>query len=145
MKNKAFTLLELVVVIIILGVLATLGFTQYGRMVERGREAEVRMIFGDMRKLAYAYYLANGSITGIGSSDVNIGTNPDQIPQTCTGTHYFRYVKSTTSDPNRFWMEACRCTSGGKSPQGASQYEIELISNFVTGEDIWNRREPCAY
>ena len=31
--KRGFTLLELVVVILIVGVLATLGFTQYGRMV----------------------------------------------------------------------------------------------------------------
>ncbi len=80
MKNKAFTLLELIVVIVILGVLATLGFTQYGRMVEKSRQAEAKMILGDIRKLTYAYYLANGSLTGITDVNVNIGTASDQIP-----------------------------------------------------------------
>ena len=72
-KNKGFTLLELVVVILIVGVLATLGFTQYGRMVERARGAEARQNIGYMRKLAAAYRLQNGSVTNIGYSDVNVG------------------------------------------------------------------------
>ncbi len=95
MVKKAFTLLELVVVIIILGVLATLGFTQYGRMVERARGAEARMILGDMRKLAFAYRLANGTLTGITNADLNVGTDVDQIPGTgygnCRSSHYFIY------------------------------------------------------
>jgi prepilin-type N-terminal cleavage/methylation domain-containing protein len=42
MTKKGFTLLELIVVIVIIGVLATLGLTQYASMVERGRSAEAK-------------------------------------------------------------------------------------------------------
>jgi len=45
MTRKGFTLLELIVVIIILGILASLGFSQYIKMVEKGRSAEARNDF----------------------------------------------------------------------------------------------------
>ncbi|MDD4894863.1 MAG: prepilin-type N-terminal cleavage/methylation domain-containing protein, partial [Candidatus Omnitrophica bacterium] len=35
MNHKAFTLLELIVVIIIVGILAVLGLTQYTRVIEK--------------------------------------------------------------------------------------------------------------
>jgi prepilin-type N-terminal cleavage/methylation domain-containing protein len=143
MMKKGFTLLELIVVIIILGVLATLGFTQYASMVEKMRGAEARMILGDMRKLALAYRLANGTVTGIANSNLNIGTDADQIPgpasDNCRSTHYFRYTLNSgcCTDPV-VYLDAVRCTSGGKSPQGlaAGQY-LTLQSNLVTGVDTW--------
>jgi len=137
MKKEAFTLLELVVVIIILGVLAT----QYARMVEKGRYAEARQILGDLRKLAIAYRLANGTITGITNADVNIGTAADQVPSSCRSSHYFwYYVSGATADP-LFVALAGRCTSGGKPPQGptVTGYEdrLYLWSNLTTGADTW--------
>jgi len=140
MMKKAFTLLELVVVIIILGILATLGFTQYGRMVERGRGAEARAILGDLRNLAFAYRLANGTITGIANADVNIGTATDQIPSACTPTHYFRYeISGYTADP-MFIATAYRCVAGGKTPQGSGgAYDnyIQLRTYLDSGRDDW--------
>ncbi len=89
--EKAFTLLELIVVLVILGVLATLGFTQYGRMVEKSRGAEAKAILGDIRKLAVAFWLQNGTISGFAAANANIGTAEDQIPSACVSTHYFSY------------------------------------------------------
>jgi len=133
--KKAFTLLELVVVIIILGVLATLGFTQYGRMVERARGAEARAILGDIRKFAAAYKLENGTITGMLPASVNIGTAADQIPSACTGTHYFSYgvVAGAT-----LATTATRCISGGKTPQGILAGTLILTSDLTTGVDTWS-------
>jgi prepilin-type N-terminal cleavage/methylation domain-containing protein len=137
--NKAFTLLELVVVILIIGVLATLAFTQYGRMVEKTRGAEARQILGDMRKLAYAYRLANGTLTGIAYSDVNIGPGSDQIPYPCRSSHYFSYYVSVyVSDPV-FRGVAWRCTANGKAPQwgGDPNACIYLESNLTTGSEVF--------
>jgi len=114
--NKAFTLLELVVVIIILGVLATLGLTQYGRMVERTRQAEAKTILGDIRKLAIAYRLENGTIAGFSYTNANIGTASDQLPLqgNCRSTHWFSYNTDYDYSEQKFWACAYRCTSGGK-------------------------------
>jgi len=135
--NKAFTLLELIVVIIIIGVLATLGVTQYGRMVEKARGAEAKAILGDIRYLAYAYRLANGTVLGFAAVNANIGTGVDQIPSACAGTHYFSYGVSP-SDPS-VTITATRCTAGGKTPQGlAPAGTLVLTSNVTTGVDTWS-------
>jgi prepilin-type N-terminal cleavage/methylation domain-containing protein len=141
MMKKGFTLLELVVVIIILGVLATLGFTQYGRMVEKARGAEARMILGDMRTLTAAYFLANGSLTGISASDCNVGTAADQIPLSgnCRSSHYFSYNVEYYS-PTRVILSAVRCSSGGKTPQGPPNCALCIDFRTDTG-DFWY---PCG-
>ncbi len=158
MMNKGFTLLELVVVIVILGVLATLGFTQYGRMVERARGVEARVILGDIRKLAAAYRLENGTVARFAAANANIGTAADQIPSACASTHYFSY-DITPEDPSVI-ITASRCSSGGKAPQrlagvtsegglllGAAYAQtvplppsryLRLISNLATGYDAWS-------
>jgi len=46
MKVKGFTLIELMIVIIIIGVLATIGIVQYQAAVEKSRGAEVQINTG---------------------------------------------------------------------------------------------------
>jgi len=64
---KAFTLLELIVVIIIIAVLGSIGYTQYNAAVERSRTVEAVQILGAIRTAQEAYYLEYG----IYSIDVN--------------------------------------------------------------------------
>lgn len=122
--KKGFTLLELIIVIVILGILATLGFSQYTKMVERGRAAEARMILGQMRTAAIAYHQEftawPGSIT-----DLAVSVTDD----TCDSQHHFKYTSAGTTGT------ATRCTSGGKSV-GPGNYSITLgydTGSLVTG------------
>jgi len=113
---RGFTLLELVVVVIILGILATLGFTQYTKMVEKGRTAEAKLVLGQIRSAQQAYNMQYGGFTTV------IGNLPVQPPTACgaSGNHYFSYNVSATTATAR------RCTANGKLPVASSQYRVTL-------------------
>lgn len=139
--RRGFTLLEIIIVIIIIGVLATLGFTQYGRMVERSRGAEARAIAGDIRKFAAAYRIEYGSLIAGPGFDVtraNIGTAADQIPSACRASHYFSYALNPAPTADTVSVTATRCAAGGKVPNwsgaGAAP-TYTLVANLNTGVD----------
>ncbi len=130
--RKGFTLLELIVVIIILGILATLGLTQYQRMIEKARGAEAKAILGDIRKFAAAYRLEYGDVTDDGA---NIGAADQNFPSACRASHYFKYSQ-VWADP-LLTITASRCAVGtGKTP-GFATYDITLASDLATGIDNW--------
>ncbi|MDD5155485.1 MAG: prepilin-type N-terminal cleavage/methylation domain-containing protein [Candidatus Omnitrophica bacterium] len=123
--KKGFTLLELIVVIVILGILATLGFTQYNKQVESTRLAEAKIAIGSMRQLATEYYWKNGSLTGIQNGDVG-------ADNTCTSSSYFHYYLGSVYATGLYLMSA-RCTSGGKSPNVTREYIYRAFFKPDTG------------
>jgi len=137
-KKHGFTLLELIIVIIIVGILATLGLNQYTNIVESGRGAEAKASIGVVRKLHQQYYLANGTRTGETASDVGIGSALDQFPTSCGSSFYFRYgyFQSSMGDPV-IGVYAYRCTSGGKSPQSSIAYTWGYRYNPATNYEDW--------
>ncbi len=133
--KKAFTLLELIIVIIIVGILAVLGLTQYTKQLESARAGEAKNNLGAMRKLAYEYYLKNGTLATFTNSDAGIGT--DGLPNSCSASYYFRYYTGPAGT-TYVELKAVRCTSGGKSPQGTS-YTLDALyrSSGVTDYYCW--------
>ena len=132
--HKGFTLLELIVVIVILGILATLGYTQYDKQVESTRLAEAKVTIGSMRQLATEYYWKNGSLNGIQNSDVG-------MDNACTSTSFFRYLINAYSSTSCY-LQAYRCISGGKTPNAAKSYNFYMIFTPATGGDgVWR----CHY
>jgi type IV pilus assembly protein PilE len=138
--RKGFTLLELIIVIVILGILATLGLAQYMRMAERARGAEARTILGLVRTQAAGHYMQYATLSPAGNvfnNDVaGIGTSPDLIPSACTGTHYFNYAV-TAAAASTLTATAVRCTAGGKIPQAGKAGTLILTTNLATGADTW--------
>lgn len=137
--KKGFTLLELVVVIIIIGILATLGIQQYAKMVERARGAEARTILGQIRGGAAAVRLETGTLVGSTLVQVGIGPAVDRIPSVCRTTHYFsyNYVPTGLANPEEFTATATRCTAGGKTPDAPGVTNLTLITDFAAGTDVW--------
>ncbi len=122
-NKKAFTLLELIVVIIIVGILATLGLTTYTNQIEYARTAEAKANIATMRKLAYEYYLKNGSLTSLGFSDVS--DRADRGDGACYTTGYYAWgIGYQTSEYANLAMR--RCASNGKSPNTNRQYDVYL-------------------
>lgn len=128
-KGSGFTLLELVIVIIVISILATLGLTQYTKMIEKGRGTEARVVLGYIRTAQEIYRLENNSYTG------TINQLVVSVPTTCQPTHYFSY--DTALNGVGFTATATRCTSGGKNPQGQAGWSLVLsVANF-TAEPAW--------
>lgn len=125
--KRGFTLIELLIVIIIIGILATLGFTQYTKVVEKGRAAEARTTLGQIRGAQEAYRLEYGSYT---TDNTKLSVGDTNFPWgTCKTTHYFNYDVSTAGS-----AKATRCGTGqGKTPGSATSYEITL--DYATG--VW--------
>ena len=59
--NKGFTLVELIIVVIIIGILASVGIPQYNKTMERSRISEASSILGALRGAQLRYKLENGS------------------------------------------------------------------------------------
>lgn len=145
--SKGFTLLELVVVIIILGILATLGLTQYFAMVERSRGSEAKAVLGDMRTLAAAARMEYGDLNAGALTDerMNLGAGGgDTIPNACAPTHYFFYAYAATG-ANTVTLTATRCGTGdgGKTPDSSTVGGQTLVLNVdFLGQDTWGGTGP---
>ncbi len=136
--RKGFTLLELIVVMIIIGILATLGFSQYSTMIEKSRGAEARGVIGTIRTAVIGLNLEARATDNTNSG---IGTAVGLIPNTCasseSGKYFFSY--SITTSVNPIVITAGRCSGGGKSPAApaGSANTLTLTTNLTTGAESW--------
>ena len=62
-KRFGFTLLELLIVVIVIGILATVALPQFGKFIDRSREAEALSIIETGLTGQFAYFQENGSFT----------------------------------------------------------------------------------
>ena len=122
--NKGFTLLEIIVVLIILGIIATLAFTQYQGIIEKSRISEAKTTLGALRTMITAYYEEHDG--NYPSADEMV--TQLALPGSCTDTHYFSYSHDASGTGT-----ATRCTSGGKGPQGPSDYTVTLGPDGTPG------------
>ena len=73
--KKGFTLLELIVVVIIIGILASLGLPQFFKTVEKGRAAEGTSLLGMLRSAQLRYYAEKATFTAaVANLDVDYTT-----------------------------------------------------------------------
>ena len=85
-NRQGFTLLELIMVIVIIAILASLAAPTYFKTVERSRISEARKILGMIRSAQLRYYAEHATFTGsLNDLDIEVPTNGKFFNFTVTG------------------------------------------------------------
>ena len=86
--KKGFTLLELIIVIVIIGVLATAALGKYIQAVEKARAAEGKHILGIFREAQLRYFAENNPNYGASCAvlDVTVTASNNFAAATCSNS-----------------------------------------------------------
>ena len=140
--KRGFTLLELMIVIIIIGVLATVGIVQYQTAIEKSRSAEAKAVAGQLRSICAALYMGNpaSGSAQCSAASLGLGTAAGTIQSTAAcaqGSHWFWYAVDTATATS-LTVTATRCLAGGKTPVATGVAgTVVLTSNYNSGADTW--------
>ena len=131
-KQPGFTLLELIMAVVIVGILASIAVPRYMRVVERGRSVEARNILGMIRDAEAAYFLEfdvyTNNLLGIGVA----------VPAACNTSYYYRYSVVLGGGSTSFIARANRCTAAGRTPNGPFAYTYALTNAGVLSCSVAN-------
>lgn len=90
--KKGFTLIEVLIVVIILGILATISVPQFTKMVARSRTAEAYSTLGAIKTAQEIYRLENATYTAT-LTDLDV-----TFPDGATGSTNFDYTAVADAD-----------------------------------------------
>ena len=143
-EPSGFILLELIVVIVIIGVLAALGFGAYSSVIEKVREVEAINVLKTMSENTFADYLGKGW-AGVSEETNPIAKYNVPVMPSCSSNAYFCYGRMLTEVNERYFIVAYaakRCTAGGKEPQGPAKCIVlsrcvspQMASTIITTYD----------
>jgi type IV pilus assembly protein PilE len=129
-KNSGFTLLELIIVIVIIGILASIAMPRFFRTAERSRAVEALSMLGSIRTAMQRYYAANGAYTGATLDNLDID-NPNNA--TLYPNALFSY---TLAVPTGTTFTATATRNSVKGGDGTSTITINQDGN-ITGTGVF--------
>jgi prepilin-type N-terminal cleavage/methylation domain-containing protein len=128
--KRGFTLIELIIVIIIIGLLASVGMNQYGKAIANAKNAQAKGVLSQMRKAALAYQSKEGTWPAAAAGvAINVDLDAD-------GTNDVSFTPPTSSD--FVFTSAAAGTGTGQAAKtasagaGVNNWRIDYTSGVIS-------------
>jgi len=133
MKQRAFTIVELLIVIVVIGILASITIVAYNGIQSRARDAERQTEMKTIEKALEIYNADNGGYpncsgatyvpgAAVGGCNVSVLTS-SLVP---------KYLSAMPADPLNTGNDKYMYAFGFKKT-GATTYTADMSNNYITG------------
>ena len=128
--NRGFTLLELLVVVIIIGILASVALPQFQKMTTKARSAEGANTVGAMLTAEYLYYQEKGTFASA-TTDLLVSLPADN-------STFFNYTISSSSAT----QAVCKGTGSATTINGGKVAATVIVTGTI--QDTGTRQIATA-
>ena len=129
MNTKGFTLTEVLVTVVILGVLVSVGLPQYMRTVERSRATEAMAAIKAINDAIYVYYADKEKCPGT-FSKLPIALPDAELGVSAIKTKNFTF---TLGDNTVATVPGTSCSGAVATRWGTSKYNYKIWNPFSAG------------
>ena len=136
-RYAGFTLIEVMIVVAIVGILATVGYPAYTDYVRRGKIAEAVSTLADARAKLEQYFLDNR--TYVGADAANMPCNPTVLN---AGKKSFTYTCANLG-VGTYDLNAAGKTSDGMNAFTYTINQANVRTSTVTGLSGWTGNATC--
>lgn len=115
-QQRAFTLIELMVTVAIVGILASIAIPSYQESVGKSRRADAKAALLGLANGMERYFTVNNSYAGAGTGGANTGTPAATVygVDPSTATYYDITINTATASAYTLWAAPTGAQSGDK-------------------------------